>query len=222
MYAPGTQHSSLLPSYLTPGLSGAIAANLRAIKLLDHQHPDGCRDHRQQRGRHHRSRRVLPQGEREARHPDAGPDHALPDQRSRCRCDSARPPTCRSAASTRCEDPRLVRVGQLRGGRIGPARCAEGPRALHLAVDRRRRGTSSGSPWCCTTRASTDKIAQTLLEMVRGGIADLPIEVTVFCETEAPIDAAFLGALPFPVRELPALDVRGDARLARAAAGRPV
>ena len=28
IYAPGTQHSSLFPSYLTPGLSDAIAANL--------------------------------------------------------------------------------------------------------------------------------------------------------------------------------------------------
>ena len=34
IYAPGTQHSSLFPSYLTPGLSDAIARNLRAIKLL--------------------------------------------------------------------------------------------------------------------------------------------------------------------------------------------
>ena len=34
IYAPGTQHSSLFPSYITPGLSGAIARNLTAIKLL--------------------------------------------------------------------------------------------------------------------------------------------------------------------------------------------
>src|SRR5262249_40912276 len=34
IYAPGTQHSSLFPSYLTPGLSDVIARNLRAIKLL--------------------------------------------------------------------------------------------------------------------------------------------------------------------------------------------
>ena len=34
IYAPGTQHSSLFPSYLTPGLNVAIARNLRAIKLL--------------------------------------------------------------------------------------------------------------------------------------------------------------------------------------------
>ena len=34
IYAPGTQHSSLFPSYLTPGVSEAIAGNHRAIKLL--------------------------------------------------------------------------------------------------------------------------------------------------------------------------------------------
>lgn len=34
IYAPGTQHSSLFPSYLTPGLSDVIAANLHAVKVL--------------------------------------------------------------------------------------------------------------------------------------------------------------------------------------------
>ena len=34
VYAPGTQYSSLFPSYLTPGLGRHIAANLKALKLL--------------------------------------------------------------------------------------------------------------------------------------------------------------------------------------------
>ncbi len=34
IYAPGTQHSSLFPSYLTQGLGEAIAGNLDAVKLL--------------------------------------------------------------------------------------------------------------------------------------------------------------------------------------------
>ena len=34
IYAPGTQHSSLFPSYLTKDLSRAIASNLTAMKLL--------------------------------------------------------------------------------------------------------------------------------------------------------------------------------------------
>jgi 2-phospho-L-lactate transferase/gluconeogenesis factor (CofD/UPF0052 family) len=32
VYAPGTQHSSLFPSYLTPGVGAAIARNLKAVK----------------------------------------------------------------------------------------------------------------------------------------------------------------------------------------------
>lgn len=34
VFAPGTQHSSLFPSYLTPGVGEAIASNLSATKLL--------------------------------------------------------------------------------------------------------------------------------------------------------------------------------------------
>ncbi|MDQ3169972.1 MAG: 2-phospho-L-lactate transferase CofD family protein [Acidobacteriota bacterium] len=34
VYAPGTQYSSLFPSYLTPGLGRHIAGNLKALKLL--------------------------------------------------------------------------------------------------------------------------------------------------------------------------------------------
>ncbi len=34
IYSPGTQHSSLFPSYITPGLGFAIGRNLTAIKLL--------------------------------------------------------------------------------------------------------------------------------------------------------------------------------------------
>ena len=34
VYAPGTQYSSLFPSYMTPGMGRHIAGNLRALKLL--------------------------------------------------------------------------------------------------------------------------------------------------------------------------------------------
>ena len=34
LYAPGTQHSSLLPSYLTEGLADAISGNVRGLKVL--------------------------------------------------------------------------------------------------------------------------------------------------------------------------------------------
>lgn len=34
IYAPGTQHSSLFPSYLTSGVPDAIAGNAAAVKLF--------------------------------------------------------------------------------------------------------------------------------------------------------------------------------------------
>lgn len=34
VYSPGTQHSSLFPSYMTPGIGDAISSNLSAIKLF--------------------------------------------------------------------------------------------------------------------------------------------------------------------------------------------
>ena len=34
VFGPGTQHSSLFPSYITPGVGDAIARNVRSIKLL--------------------------------------------------------------------------------------------------------------------------------------------------------------------------------------------
>ena len=147
--------------------------------------------------------RLLPQGEREAGTPTpALITHFLINDPGAAATPTAA--TCRLAASSTLQDPRLVRIGQLRGGRFGPARCAEvlGPFLAESAGGRDKRRVAV----LLYDAGTTDKLAQTLLEMVRGGIADLPIEVTVFCETEAPIDAAFLGALPFPVRELPAPD----------------
>jgi hypothetical protein len=48
---------------------------------------------------------------------------------------------------------------------------------------------------------SINKITQTLVEMVRGGISDVAIDVTVFYEGE-PLDPGFVASLPFRVRTL--------------------
>lgn len=49
---------------------------------------------------------------------------------------------------------------------------------------------------------SANKLAQTLLELVRGGLATLPLRATVFVLDEQPLDAVFINALPFPVRSV--------------------
>jgi len=49
---------------------------------------------------------------------------------------------------------------------------------------------------------STNKVVQTLLEMVRGGIDRLPMDVTVFFSGSEPLDTTFTRSLPFTVTRL--------------------
>ena len=210
VYAPGTQHSSLLPSYLTPGLSGAIASNVRAIKLLiTNIQMDAEITGRSAVDIINRAVFFLKEKGKRGTPTPALITHFLINDPG-----AAATPTAAYVPLGRLDtlqDPRLVRIGQYQEGGSGrhDALKVLGPFLAESAGGRDKRRVAV----VLYDAGTTDKLAQTLLEMVRGGIADLPIEVTVFCETEAPIDAAFLGALPFPVRELPALDVRGDARL---------
>ena len=64
---------------------------------------------------------------------------------------------------------------------------------------------------------STNKIAQTLLEMVRGGVADVAVEVTVFHPGPEALDPGLAARLPFALRHLPA----GIGGFADAARGGP-
>ena len=63
---------------------------------------------------------------------------------------------------------------------------------------------------------SLNKVTQTLLEMVRGGVETLPLEMTVFCLVNGDLDPAFVGRLPFSVRTVP----DGDPRFLDAVRGR--
>jgi hypothetical protein len=50
---------------------------------------------------------------------------------------------------------------------------------------------------------SPNKVIQTLLEMVRGGIDRLPLDLTIFYGGSEPIEARLAERLPFAVRQLP-------------------
>ena len=80
------------------------------------------------------------------------------------------------------QDPRLVRVGQYEEGVTGRHDAREGARAVR-AVAARRQAPPPALAVMLYDAGTADKIAQTLVEMVRGGIGDLPLDVTVFCET---------------------------------------
>ena len=66
---------------------------------------------------------------------------------------------------------------------------------------------------------SVNKVAQTLLEMMRGGIGDLPVDVTVFYGGRSALDARFVGRLPFARAQLAGGD-RADVRATRVRGGR--
>jgi hypothetical protein len=50
---------------------------------------------------------------------------------------------------------------------------------------------------------SANKVVQTLLEMVRGGVERLPLDITVFFANRESLDATFTSRLPFAVTRLP-------------------
>ena len=198
IYAPGTQHSSLFPSYMTPGLADAIAANLRAIKLLvtniqtDAEISGSTAVDLIDRALHYLN-------------PRGGPaiptpcliTHYLMNEPGRT---EAAPYVPLGPVET-IEDPRLVRIGDYEDGVTGrhdASRILE-PFLEALAAPRR--------PYRMAVllhdAGSLNKVTQTLLELVRGGIETLPLEMSVYCLVADELDAAFAARLPFAVRAVP-------------------
>jgi 2-phospho-L-lactate transferase/gluconeogenesis factor (CofD/UPF0052 family) len=212
VYAPGTQHSSLFPSYLTARLSEAIAANTRAVKLLitniqaDAEIAGSSAVDLIERAVYYlkgKGRLTTPT--------PALVTHYLLNDPQQAAASETYVPLGRLDA---LQDPRLVRVGQYEQSGSGRHDAAKvlGPYVASVLARRRERRRvavllhEAGSP---------DKIAQSLLEMVRGGLADQPVDVTVFCETSSPLDRVFLGALPFPVTETGDLSDKAEDRRLR-------
>jgi 2-phospho-L-lactate transferase/gluconeogenesis factor (CofD/UPF0052 family) len=210
VYAPGTQHSSLFPSYLTPGLSQAIATNVHAVKLLitniqaDAEIAGSSAVDIVERAVHY----LKAKGRRQTPTP-ALITHFLMNDPGRASADTPYVPLGRLDT---LQDPRLVRVGQYEEGATGrhDALKVLGPFVQSVLQRRRQRRRvavvlyDAGTP---------DKLALTLIEMVRGGIAELPIDVTVFCETVTPLDVEFVASLPFTVREVGPLSSAAEAGL---------
>lgn len=114
------------------------------------------------------------------------------------------------------EDPRLVRVGNYEAGSSGRHDAAK---VLAPYIDgfiAREQATHRVAVVLSDTR-SPNKLAQTLLEMVRGGIRDLRIDIIVFHAGQEEIDSSLQERLGFSVRRLASSDERGRDRELRAA-----
>ncbi len=207
IYAPGTQHSSLFPSYLTPGLPAAIAANLSAIKLLvtniqtDAEIQGSTAVDLIDRALYYmnaKGSRAVPTPCLITHYVVNDPSHAEPSA-----------PYVPLGRIESLEDPRLVRIANYEDGVSGRHNATKilGPFIDSLAADPRRPRVGV----LLHDAGSLNKVAQTLVEMVRGGITAVPVDVTAFYEGE-PLDRGFLESLPFTVERLDA--VRTPAALA--------
>lgn len=198
IYGPGTQHSSLFPSYLTPGLGDAIASNLTAMKVLvTNIQPDAEITGSNAVDLVDKAVFYL-RAKGHARIPTPFLiTHSLLNDPSVP--EAARPYVPLGPTDT-IEDPRLVRIGNYEEGLTGrhhAARVLE-PFIASIASRRDRRRVAV----LLTDTDSLNKVTQTLLEMVRGGIAHVPVDVTVFHSAREPLDAQLAARLPFEVRHL--------------------
>ncbi|HWK12628.1 MAG TPA: 2-phospho-L-lactate transferase CofD family protein [Vicinamibacterales bacterium] len=198
VYSPGTQHSSLFPSYLTHGLSRAIAGNLRALKLLitniqsDAELVDATAVDIVQRAVYYLREK--------GRLPISTPfliTHYLFNDPRGGREELPYVPLGRLDA---LEDPRLVRISNYEDGVTGRHDAAKvltpflqaflaEPAKQRIAVLLHDSGSRS-------------KVTQTLLELVRAGLAHVSTITAVFYGGTEKIEEEFTTGFPFPVRYL--------------------
>jgi 2-phospho-L-lactate transferase/gluconeogenesis factor (CofD/UPF0052 family) len=198
IYAPGTQHSSLFPSYMTPGLGDAIGSNLRAMKLLltniqiDAEIAGSTAVDLVDRALHY-----LSQGTSSPLPAPCLITHYLMNEPGRVET----APYVQLGPVELLDDPRLVRIGAYEDGVSGLHDAARvlAPFIDTLLVPRRRTRIAV----LLHDAGSVNKTTETMLEMVRGGIQDQPLDVAVFCLGAFEFDSHFTTGLPFDVRVVP-------------------
>ena len=198
IYSPGTQHSSLFPSYLTPGLGEAIARNLTAIKLLitnlqeDAEIPDSSAVDIVERAVYYlkdRNTRPIPT-------PCLITHYLLNDHRQ---VEDEKPYVPLGRLES-LEDPRLVRIGNYEEGTTGTHDAAK--ILLPFINGILNRGEIQRVAVWLLDASSLNKITQTMLEALRAGLANLPLSVTMFYSSDESPDAAFAESLPFAVHNV--------------------
>jgi 2-phospho-L-lactate transferase/gluconeogenesis factor (CofD/UPF0052 family) len=209
IYAPGTQHSSLFPSYLTRGLGTDVAGNLAAIKLL----VTNIQEDAEIGGRSavdlvDRAVYYLRDKGRLTTSVPCLITHYLLNDPGHGEPGAAYVPLGKLES---LEDPRLVRVGNYEAGGTGRHDAVKVLTPYIDGLIARERAVERVAVVLGETHSSS-KVVQTMLEMVRGGTMDLPVDVTVFHAGDKPIEQAFLDRLPFAVRAIRKADPEAQDR----------
>lgn len=197
--APGTQHSSLFPSYMTPEIGTTIAANLTAFKLLitniqqDAEIGDSSAVDIIDRAVHY-----LREKGRNARIPTPCLiTHYLINDPGQVDQDRPYVPLGRVES---LEDPRLVRIGNYEDGMSGrhDAATVVSPFVSTLLS----RGRRPGIAVLLLESDNPNLLTQSLLEMLRGGVQDLAAAITVFYSANEALEPTFVRELPFEARNV--------------------
>jgi 2-phospho-L-lactate transferase/gluconeogenesis factor (CofD/UPF0052 family) len=210
IYAPGTQHSSLFPSYLTPGLGEAIAANLDATKLLV-TNIETDAEITGQSAVDLVDRAVFylrGKGRLHTPAPCLITHYLLNDPASA----AAERPYVPLGRLESLEDPRLVRVANYEAGVTGRHDAVKVLAPFIETFIAREQSVQRVAVVLYETRSS-NKIAQTVVEMVRGGVGGLKVDVTVLYASDHELDSRLQAHLPFPMERLARIDDEGDREL---------
>ena len=200
IYAPGTQHSSLFPSYLTKDLSRAIASNLTAIKLLvtniqaDAEISGSSAVDIIERAVYY----LKEKGKLPLPVPTLITHYIINDPQI-LETDPNAGYVPLGHLDT-LEDPRLVRIGHYEDGVSGRHDASKvlTPFLESFLSQRRRQRIAV---WLYDA-GSLNKLSQSVLEMLRGGIQELAVDVTVFYTADAELDDVFMQPLPIALRNL--------------------
>lgn len=200
IYAPGTQHSSLFPSYLTQGLGAAIAENLGAYKVLvtnlqsDAEITGSSGVDLIGRALYY----LKDKGRLQVPAPFLVTHSLINDP---ARAESPRPYVPLGPTEA-IEDPRLVRIGTFEQGMSGRHDAARvlGPFVESISG---RSARPRVAMLLYDDQPVINKLSQTLIELVRGGIAGVPVDLAVFYGGGEALEPRLTARLPFAVRHLP-------------------
>ncbi len=200
IYSPGTQHSSLYPSYMTPEIGHAITVNFKAIKLLiTNIYEDAEITNYQAVDIADRARFYL--REKDSRD---FPDPLLVTHSLINYPDQARSGAAHIAPGDLglIDDPRAIRIGEYEDGSSG---FHDADKALTPFIDtifRQRQGLKLAV--LMQEAISADKITQSVLQMLRYAASERLPNIDLLSELESPLPESLQKLIPFrTIRVLP-------------------
>ncbi len=194
IYAPGTQYSSMYPSYITPGLGRCIAGNIKALKLLvtnlqeDAETRDASAAEIIERALFY-----LRVKDRDDYPAPCLITHYLVNTPGKSHTDYIPP-----GEMDNLEDPRLIRIGNYEDGVSGTHHA---DKILAPFIDTLLAGRIKPQvAVLLLDNQSLDKATQTILELVRGRIESLPCEITVYYAGDTNGYIENNSSMPFHIR----------------------